>query len=648
MKDTKFFLELDELYLFNRGELYHSYLKMGAHILEQGGIRGTNFTVWVPDAERVCLVGEFNDWCSTGSSMIETGSSGVWSLFVPKDLEGQFYKYEVHTKDGRVFLKSDPFAFFTELRPATASIVWSLEGIKWQDQAWMKHRKEIKVKEMPLLIYEVHLGSWRRKKDGSFYNWRTLAVELLDYVLKMGYTHIELMPIAEHPFDGSWGYQITGYYSCTSRFGTPKDFMFFVNQCHLAGIGVILDWVPGHFCKDAHGLGEINGSPVYENDRNEQWGTYNFNFEKTEVWSYLISNAVFWFDRFHVDGLRVDGVSSMLYADYGKPDTWRRNIHGGRENLQAVAFLQRLNEVVFQYFPDVLMIAEESTEWPLVSYPTDVNGLGFNYKWNMGWMNDTLRYISLDFPLRKANHRLLTFSMTYAFSECFILPLSHDEVVHGKKSLIDRMPGDYLQKFAGLRGLLGYWMCHPGKKLLFMGGEFAQFIEWNEGAELDWFLLDYEMHRNHQTFVRDLNKLYINEKALWENDQDWSGFEWIDVQNHEQSILIFCRKTRNTEDFLIILINFQTNCYENFRLGVPKQGNYQELFNSDQEIYGGNNYTNQSLLKAEKVSWHGQGFSIIIKVAPLGFIVLKPISNSQELEGHNACLPTKKASNKPI
>lgn len=625
LMDTKFFLEPDEIYLFNRGELYHSYLKMGAHIVEYDSIRGTNFAVWVPEAVNVCLVGEFNNWCSTGSSMFQIGGSGVWSLFVPKVLQGQLYKYEIHTKTGKVFLKSDPFAFFSEFRPATASIVWSLEGFDWQDQTWMKQKIGPKVKERPLLIYEVHLGSWRRTEDGSYYNWRTLAVELLDYVLDMGYTHIELMPIMEHPFDGSWGYQVTGYYSCTSRFGNPQDFMFFINQCHLAGIGVILDWVPGHFCKDAHGLGEFSGQAVYENDSNEQWGTYNFNFEKTEVWSYLISNALFWFDKFHVDGLRVDGVSSMLYSDYEKPGhSWKRNIYGGRENLQAVAFMQRLNEVVSQYFPDVLMIAEESTEWPLVSSPTDKDGLGYTFKWNMGWMNDTLRYMSLDFPLRKENHQLLTFSMTYAFSENFILPLSHDEVVHGKKSLIDKMPGDYWQKFAGLRSLFGYWMCHPGKKLLFMGGDFAQFIEWCEEKELDWFLLKYEMHSKLQNFARDLNKLYRQEQALWENEQDWSGFEWIDVHNHQQSILIFSRKAQEPNNLLIILINFQGNSYENFRLGVPLKGTYQEIFNSDQEIYGGKDQVNSSLLIAEKVSWHGQGFSITITVAPLAIVILKP------------------------
>ena len=623
--DKKCFLDQDEIYLFNRGELYHSYSKFGAHIMECDGIQGTYFVVWVPNALHVAPVGEFNNWCSTKNSMVEIGNSGVWTLFVPKVLQGQLYKYEIQSKDGQVFRKSDPYAFFSELRPATASIVYSLEGFVWQDQAWMEQRKGVNVLEKPLLIYEVHLGSWRRHEDGSYYNWRTLATELLGHVLKMGYTHLELMPIMEHPFDGSWGYQLTGYYSGTSRFGNPDDFMYFMDQCHQAGIGVILDWVPGHFCKDVHGLGRFNGRSVFESEENEQWGTYNFDFAKTEVWSYLISNAVFWFDKFHVDGLRVDGVSSMLYLDFAKiGPPLRRNVKGGRENLQAVAFMQRLNEVVLQDFPGAFMIAEESTDWPLVTYPPYVEGLGYNYKWNMGWMNDTLRYMSLDFPLRKHNHQLLTFSLTYAFSENFILPLSHDEVVHGKKSLLGRMPGDYWQKFAGLRSLYGYWMCHPGKKLVFMGGELAQFIEWRDDAELDWFLLAYEMHRKHQNFVSAFNQLYQQEKALWENEQDWSGFEWIDVNNHQQSILVFSRKAQNPDDFLIILINFQANSYKNFRVGVPHAGSYQELFNSDQEIYGGKGQVNESMLITENVSWHNQLFSLTLNVAPLAIVLLKP------------------------
>lgn len=643
------FLDQEEIYLFNRGELFHSYLKFGAHSLEWDGIQGTHFAVWVPEALKVSLVGEFNGWCSAKSPMAEFGSSGVWTIFVPKVLEGRLYKYEIESKKGQVFQKSDPYAFFSELRPATASIVYDLENFTWHDQVWMEGRKEADILKKPLLIYEVHLGSWKRAEEGGFYNWRKLAGELLAYVLEVGYTHIELLPIMEHPYDGSWGYQVTGYYSCTSRFGTPDDFKYFIDQCHQAGIGVILDWVPGHFCKDAHGLGRFNGSAVYENQENDQWGTYNFNFAKTEVWSFLISNAMFWFDKFHVDGLRVDGVSSMLYLDFGKDEqACQRNIYGGNENLQAIAFMQKLNEVILQSFPGVLMVAEESTDWPLVTYPPYVNGLGYNFKWNMGWMNDTLRYMSLDFPLRKDHHQLLTFSLTYAFSENFILPLSHDEVVHGKKSLLDRMPGDYRQKFAGLRCLYGYWLCHPGKKLMFMGGELAQFIEWRYDAELDWFLLEYELHRKYQIYVRAFNKLYQQEKALWANEQDWSGFDWIDVHNNQQSILVFCRRTNEDGDFLIILINFQAQGYEKFRLGVPCQGIYQEIFNSDQEIYGGEDQVNRSLLLAEPVAYHGQEFSININVAPLAAIILKLKEPSRVLEEKTLCLRTKKALNRPI
>lgn len=619
------FLDQSEAYLYNRGEFYHSYLKLGAHPVEHRGIRGTHFAVWVPDVFSVSVVGSFNQWRAENYAMTEIESSGLWTLFVPRELRGALYKYEIHTRDGQILLKSDPFAFFTELRPNTASIVYALEGFPWEDQAWIRQRQGGRAQERPLLIYEVHAGSWRRHQDGSYLNWRELAEELPQYVRILGYTHIELLPIMEHPFDGSWGYQVTGYYSVTARYGTPHDFMYFINRCHLLGIGIILDWVPGHFCKDAHGLGRLNGSAVYEDSENDAWGTYNFNFAKTEVWSFLIANAIFWFDRFHVDGLRVDGVSSMLYLDYGKNGRpWKGNRAGGNENLEAVAFMRRLNEVVFQAYPGALMIAEESSAWPLVTYPPDVQGLGYNFKWNMGWMNDTLRYLSLDFTRRQDHHHLLTFSLTYAFSENYILPLSHDEVVHGKKSLVNRMPGDYRQKFAGLRCLYGYLIGHPGKKMLFMGGELAQFVEWREHAQLDWFLLNYELHQKLQNFVRDLNRLYRRERALWENEQDWSGFAWIDADNARQSILIFCRKAKNPHDFLIFLINFHTHSYENFRLGVPRPGSYREILNSDQADYGGEDRLNPSLLRAEAVPWHQQSYSIVIRVAPLAAVILKP------------------------
>ena len=628
------FLSDKEIYLYNRGELYKSYTKFGAHIIKNDNFQGTFFAVWIPDVEAVSVVGDFNNWDFTQNPMNEVNSTGVWITLIPEILLGRLYKYEVHTKTKEILLKSDPFAFCSEVRPLTASKVYSLEGFDWRDQDWMSQRQTASPQEKPTLIYEVHLGSWRRTDDGNFYNWRDFAEELVNYVLEMGYTHIEIMPIMEHPYDGSWGYQVTGYYSCTSRYGNPQDFMYFVDCCHQAGIGIILDWVPGHFCKDIHGLGKLNGMPVYEKDEHGQWGTYNFNFSKTEVWSFLISNALFWFDIYHIDGLRVDGVSSMLYLDYGKQgQAWEPNIYGGREDLQAVAFMQRLNEVVFRYYPGVLMIAEESTDWPLVSAPPYLNGLGYNFKWNMGWMNDTLRYMQLEFPRRQDQHALLTFSLTYAFSENFVLPLSHDEVVHGKKSLLDRMPGDYRQKFAGLRSLLGYFMGHPGKKLMFMGGEIAQFIEWRYDAELDWFLLDYEMHKKYQKYVKDFNKFYRREKALWENDQDWSGFEWMDANNNKQSILVFCRRAKDLNDFLVMLVNFQPVSYENFRIGVPHRGIYQEVFNSDSIDYGGSGLHNSLPLISEKVKWHGQSFSIRIRVPPLAVVIFKTQSQYKLRQG---------------
>ncbi len=625
--DNRHFIDQDEIFLFNTGEWYHSYRKLGAHPVRQDGIEGTHFAVWVPEALRVSVVGSFNGWQPAANPMREAGDTGVWTAFVPESLGGRIYKYRIETKDGEVFFKADPYAFYAESRPATASVVYALDGYEWMDQEWMRARQQGDPRQGPISIYEVHAGSWRRQEDGSYYNWRRLAGELVEYVSGLGYTHIELMPVTEHPYDGSWGYQVTGYYACTSRYGTPHDFMYFIDRCHRAGIGVIIDWVPGHFCKDAHGLGRLNGRGVYEKGEHAQWGTYNFNFAKAEVRSFLISNAIFWLENYHVDGLRVDGVSSMLYLDYGKPQfSWQPNIHGGRENLEAIAFLQKLNQAVFQYHPGVLTIAEEATDWPLVTYPPYVQGLGFNYKWNMGWMNDTLRYMQLDFFQRRNHHNLLTFSLTYAFSENFVLPLSHDEVVHGKRSLLDKMPGDYGQKFAGLMALYGFFICHPGKKLMFMGGELAQFIEWREDAGLDWLLLDYEMHRKHQHFVRAFNRLYRRERALWEIEHDWAGFEWIDVNNNAQSILVFCRRGKQPGDFLIALFNFLPSSYEDFRIGVPRAGIYREIMNSDHQTFGGLNRTNAARLVAGKVPWHGRAFSLKMRVPPLAVILLKPVT----------------------
>ncbi|WP_019850772.1 1,4-alpha-glucan branching protein GlgB [Desulfitobacterium sp. PCE1] len=618
-------LTQEEMYLFNCGEFYHSFRKFGAHFVKHEGRWGTHFALWAPQAKKVSVVGDFNGWRGMNHPMEKWGDHGIWTCFIPGLEEGEIYKYELFTSSEERVLRADPYAFFSEVRPHTASVIYSLEGYSWGDQTWLNQRKTRNLKVSPLSIYEIHLGSWKRTEEGRFLNYAQLTPELIRYVKSMGYTHVELLPLMEHPYDGSWGYQGTGFYSCTSRYGTPHDLMFLIDQCHQAGIGVILDWVPGHFCKDAHGLGNFDGSPLYEKEVHEHWGTYKFDYSRSEVWSFLISNAVFWLEVFHVDGLRVDGVSSMLYLDYGKEGgSWQANLYGGRENLEAVGFLKRLNETVNCFYPEVLMIAEEATDWQGVTSPLDQEGLGFTFKWNMGWMNDTLRYINLDFHERRSYHQLLTFPMMYAYTENFILPLSHDEVVHGKKSLLDKMPGDYGQKFAGLRGLYTYFITSPGKKLLFMGGEMAQFIEWREDRELDWFLMDYEMHRKYHFFVQQLNALYLQEKALWEIDQDWSGFEWIDVHNHEQGIIVFCRKGKSPEDRLVVLINFQPYGYGRHRIGVEKALGYREILNTDSADFGGGDRTNPGLLKVERVPWHGREFSLEIQVPPLGAMILKP------------------------
>jgi len=625
-------LTKEELYLFNRGEFYHSYRKFGAHVLNYQGCWGTYFSLWAPEARQVSVVGDFNGWCGRKHPMVKWEEHGVWTCFIPGLGEGELYKYEITGAQGEKVLKADPYAFHSEVRPNTASVIYTLEGYDWGDKAWLRERRAKKWRESPMAIYEVHLGSWKRRVDGKFLNYAELVSSLIPYVKTMGYTHIEILPLQEHPYDGSWGYQGTGYYACTSRYGTPHELMYFIDQCHQAGIGVFLDWVPGHFCRDSHGLGNFDGTPLYGGEIHDHWGTYKFDFSRLEIWSFLISNALFWFEVFHVDGLRVDGVSSMLYLDYEKEEK-RRNIQGGYENLEAVAFLQKLNEVVHDYYPDVLMIAEEATAWQGVTWPQEKGGLGFDFKWNMGWMNDTLRYISLDFRERPAKHQLLTFPMLYAYSESFILPFSHDEVVHGKKSLLDKMPGNYEQKFAGLRGLYTYLMCMPGKKLLFMGGEIAQFIEWREDRELDWFLLDYEMHRKYHLFVQRLNALYLKEKALWEREEDWSGFEWIDVHNYEQGIIVFCRKGKTPEEQVVVLINFQPIAYERYRIGVEKALGYEELINSDDREFGGSGRTNPQVLEVQPLSWHGRDYSMEIQVPSLGALILKPIASIEAGNG---------------
>lgn len=605
-----------------------SYKRLGAHIVEEGGENGVRFCLWAPNAQSVAVVGDFNDWNGDNHVMEKDEDSGEWSLFIAKLKEGDVYKYQVTRLHGDVVLKSDPYGFFQEVRPNTASIVYNIFDYEWGDVGYRRGKRRHKLYEGPINIYEVHFGSWKRHKDGSLLSYRELADQLVSYVCEMGYTHIEIMPLVEHPYDGSWGYQATGYFAITSRYGEPKDFMYFVDQCHQKGIGVILDWVPAHFCKDSHGLAKFDGTALYEyfderKAENYQWGTLNFDVGRDEVASFLISSAMFFLEVFHVDGIRVDAVSSMLHLDFCKEDTnWVANRFGGNENLESIEFLRNLNETIFKNCPNTLMMAEESTNWPLVSSPNYLGGLGFNYKWNMGWMNDILEYMEIDTLGRKWNHNLLTFSMMYAYSENFLLPLSHDEVVHGKKSLIDKMPGDYWQKFANLRLLFGFMMGHPGKKLLFMGGEFAQFIEWKYDDELDWFITEYELHKKMHLYTKKLNEFYKQEKPLWQLDLDPEGFEWIDANNNEQSVASFIRRGKKEEDLLVIICNFTPHTYLSYEIGVPYLGDYEEVFNSDSEEFGGSGVINTEIIRAEKNEIHDRKYSVEIKLPPLGVTYL--------------------------
>lgn len=615
-----------DLYLFHEGRHFHSYRFMGAQIRCVGNKQGVQFTVWAPNASAVRVIGEFNNWQGEAHCLKRTNESGIWTLFVPDVCEGALYKYEVHTTEGRILIKADPYAVAAEIRPGTASKVASIGNYQWGDEAWYRQERAVSY-QRPLVIYEVHAGSWQRNRDGSFFTYRQLADELVPYVASMGYTHIELLPLAEHPLDASWGYQATGYYAATSRYGDPADLMYLIDCCHKKEIGVIMDWVPGHFCKDDHGLRQFDGTPLYEHwqtDRAENygWGTLNFDYSTPEVRSFLISNALFWMQIYHVDGLRVDAVASMLYLDYGKEaGQWSPNEYGGRENVEAITFIRQLNEAVFAEFPQALVMAEESTAWPLVTKPVYLGGLGFNYKWNMGWMNDTLRYMSLDPIHRQFEHHLLTFSLMYAFSENFVLPLSHDEVVHGKKSLLDKMPGDYWQKFANLRAFYGYWMAHPGKKLLFMGGEFGQFIEWNEAQALDWQLLDYEMHGKLKDYVQNLNHLYRSQMPLWQLDHDWQGFTWIDCHDYRQSVISF-RRTDEQGNFILVIANFTPVVRYNYRIGVPRSGRYGEIMNSDAGKYGGSGQLNEDVF-TQPNGWHNQPYSLELKLPPLACIYLQ-------------------------
>jgi len=623
-------------YLFHKGENYHSYKFLGNHISKTNNESGTRFSVWAPNAKKVSVIGDFNNWKSSVDEMKKIGDSGIWTKFINTAETGNLYKYKIIGPNNKVRIKADPYANFAEKKPETASRIFNNNKYEWNDQKWQRKKKSFDPHKEPILIYELHLGSWKRDENNNYLNYREIADKLIDYILKMGYTHIELLPITEHPFDGSWGYQTTGYYAVTSRYGNPDDFKYLVDKCHQNNIGVIIDWVPGHFCKDDHGLRIFDGTPLYESAdprkaENIQWDTLNFDFAQPEVWSFLISNAIYWLEEFHIDGIRADAVSNMIYLDYQKKDgQWAANKYGGNENLEAIDFLQKLNEVVFENHPGTLMIAEESSSWPGVTSPTYSDGLGFNFKWNMGWMNDTLEYMEKDPLFRKGIHNKLTFSIMYTFSENYILPLSHDEVVHGKKSLLNKMPGEYWEKFANLRLLFGYMLAHPGKNLLFMGGEFGQFIEWNYEQELDWFLLEYEKHEKMAEYVKNLNEFYLKEKALWLLDHEPEGFEWVEANDNNRSIISFLRYPYNQEDHLLIVCNFTPVFRENYQVGIPGYSEYEVVFNSDLEKFGGKGTFIQESYSPSQKSCNSKPYSLSIDLPPLSTIYLKINKKNKE------------------
>jgi 1,4-alpha-glucan branching enzyme len=617
-----------DIHLFSEGKHRHAYRFFGAHPHETDGICGVLFAVWAPNAARVSVVGNFNQWDGRAHPMRSRGGSGVWELFIPELKSGSLYKFEIRDQDGHISLRTDPYGNHFQCRPETAAIVLPDSDYEWGDGEWLTKRANSNWQQEPMSTYEVHLGSWRRDDQGEFLNYRDLAHQLCDHVKKIGFTHIELLPITEHPLDVSWGYQTTGYFAPTSRFGTPDDFRYFIDYLHQNGIGVLLDWVPAHFPRDRYALARFDGSALYEHEdprkgEHRDWGTLIFNFGRNEVRNFLISSAIYWLEEFHIDGLRVDAVASMLYLDYSRePGDWIPNQYGGRENLEAVDFLRELNSVTHDFHPGTLMIAEESTAWPQVSRPTWLGGLGFSMKWNMGWMHDTLSYTSQDPIYRHYHHDLLTFGLLYTFTENFVLPFSHDEVVHGKGSMIDKMPGDEWQKFANLRLLYTYMFTYPGKKLLFMGCEFAQGREWNDSEALDWFLLDHPSHKGITALLSDLNRLYQDEQALHQIDFEYPGFDWIDCHDSSQSILSYLRKDRDGNELLIIL-NFTPVPRENYRIGVNHPGVYREIFNSDSEFYGGSNLGNGLGLVSEDKPWMGRNHSIALTLPPLGAILLR-------------------------
>ncbi len=619
-----------DLHLFGEGQHWQLYDKLGAHLTEIGGVTGTAFHVWAPNAQRVSVVGDFNAWDGRRHTMRKLLGCGVWEIFLPGVAEGAHYKFEVKTCQGAIVLKSDPFAFFGQHSTSTASLVFDLHRYQWADDDWMQARKAKEWHRSPVSIYEVHLGSWQRKpEEGDRYlSYRELADTLLPYVLEMGYTHIELLPILEHPFDGSWGYQVTGFFAPTSRFGNPDEFRYFVDRCHQAGVGVILDWVPGHFPKDLHGLAQFDGTCLFEHSdprqgEHREWGTLIFNYGRNEVRNFLIANALFWLAEYHIDGLRVDAVASMLYLDYSRqPGEWVPNIHGGRENLDAIYFLKRFNEVCYERHPGIMTLAEESTAWPGVSRPTYLGGLGFGFKWNMGWMHDFLDYMSLDPVYRRFHHGAITFSLIYAFHEHFVLVLSHDEVVHGKGSLIAKMPGDTWQKFANLRMFYGWMFAHPGKKLLFMGSEFGQWTEWNHAKSLDWHLCGEPLHDGLKRLYQHLNHLYRNEPALYDQDDTYAGFEWIDFNDSDNSVISFLRRSRSGE-ILVFVINATPVVREGYRIGVPKSGWFEEVLNTDAQTYGGSNIGNYGGQWSEGFAWQGKGQSLLVNLPPLAIVGFK-------------------------
>lgn len=662
-------LTSDDIYLFSNGMWQRAWEKMGAHRDVQNGTEGWMFRVWAPQVVSVHLVGDFNGWDPLSTPLTRANNSDIWEAFVPGLQLGDLYKYAIKSDEGELLWKADPFGFFAETCPGTASRLWDISGYAWKDATWLRRRAERDIMKSPLNIYEVHLGSWKRhgnepqgepREDGTwpgpgdpfpaqrgtYYTYDDLSDELVAYVKKMGYTHIEVMPLMEHPFDGSWGYQATGYFAATSRYGTPQQLMHFVDSCHKAGIGVILDWVPGGFCANAEGLATFNGHMLFEREIHPNWGTHKFDFGRPEVRSFLVSNVLFWIENFHVDGIRMDGVSSMLYLNFGvdNPADKKFNKYGTEEDLDASAFIRQVNCAVGREFPDVMMIAEESTAWPLVTYPAEDGGLGFHLKWDMGWMNDTLHYMQCDFPWRPGNHSLLTFSIMYAFSENFVLPLSHDEVVNGKCSLIGRMPGDDWRRFAGLRTLFFYQITHPGAKLSFMGDEIGQQIEWRYYESIEWFLAhDFDAtHGAQQRFIEALNHLYTDQKALWQNAYSEKGFEWIDADNSGQSILSFVRHGDKPADDLLVLINFDPASYETYRVGVPREGDWELVFTSDDPAFGGSGYPKVEMASSKPEPWNGRDESIEISVPGLAGLVYR----RRRASSYKPAKPAKKATGK--